>query len=109
MSRCALRRWGSGVNCTKEPDTAASKEMGEKLAAMRAERDRQDTMWGGTQASPQPPVQWVAEPQAAQGGRKPPPNPLFNEPMQQAPQPHAASIASPRMSANTKGHTQTRT
>ena len=67
MSRCALRRWGSGVTCTKEPDTAASREMGEKLAAMRAERERQDTMWGGTssslpggaQASPQPPVQGV--------------------------------------------------
>jgi hypothetical protein len=53
MSKCALRRWGSGVTCTKEPDTVASKEMGEKLAAMRAERERQDTMWG----APQPPVQ----------------------------------------------------
>jgi hypothetical protein len=29
----------------KESNTAASKEMAAKLAQMRAERDRQDTMW----------------------------------------------------------------
>jgi hypothetical protein len=52
MSRCALRRWGSGVTCTKEPDTAASREMGEKLAAMRAERERQDGMWGVAEQQP---------------------------------------------------------
>jgi hypothetical protein len=45
MSGCALRRWGSGTPCSKEPDTAANKEMAAALAAMKAERDKQDTMW----------------------------------------------------------------
>jgi hypothetical protein len=42
MSACALRRWGAGTPCVKEPTTAAGKEMAAKLAAMRAERERQD-------------------------------------------------------------------
>ena len=45
MSGCALRRWGSGTACVKEPDTEAKKQMASALAAMQAERDRQDTMW----------------------------------------------------------------
>jgi len=45
MSGCALRRWGSGTPCTKEPDTVAAKETAAALAAMRAEREKQDTMW----------------------------------------------------------------
>jgi hypothetical protein len=45
MSGCALKRWGTGTPCTREPDTAAKKEMAEKLAIMRAEREKQDTMW----------------------------------------------------------------
>ena len=45
MSGCALRRWGPGTACVKEPDTQAKKEMASALAAMQAERDRQDTMW----------------------------------------------------------------
>ena len=45
MSGCALRRWGSGTPCTREPDTEAKKEMATALAAMKAERERQDTMW----------------------------------------------------------------
>ena len=48
MSGCAIRRWGAGSGCgggNREPNTEASKEMAAKLAAMRAERDRQDTMW----------------------------------------------------------------
>ena len=45
MSGCALRRWGSGTPCVREPDTAAKKEMATALAAMKAERERQDTMW----------------------------------------------------------------
>jgi hypothetical protein len=43
MSGCALRRWGSGTPCTKEPQ--ANKEMAAALAAMKAEREKQDTMW----------------------------------------------------------------
>lgn len=45
MSGCALRRWGSGTPCTKEPDTEAKKQMASALAAMQAERDKQDTIW----------------------------------------------------------------
>jgi hypothetical protein len=43
MSGCALRRWGPGTQCIKE--TPASKEMAEKLAALKAEREKMDTMW----------------------------------------------------------------
>ena len=45
MSGCALKRWGAGTPCTRETDTTAKKEMAEKLAVMRAEREKQDTMW----------------------------------------------------------------
>ena len=45
MSGCALRRWGSGTPCVKEPDTEAKKEMAAALATMKAERDKQDAMW----------------------------------------------------------------
>jgi hypothetical protein len=45
MSGCAIRRWGSGTPCTKEPDTVAAKETAAALAKMRAERERQDAMW----------------------------------------------------------------
>jgi len=43
MSACALRRWGTGTPCVKE--SIAEKEMSQKLAAMRAEREKQDGMW----------------------------------------------------------------
>jgi hypothetical protein len=55
MSACALKRWGTGTPCVREPATAAAKEVSDKLAAMRAEREKQDSAWGGTQASPLPP------------------------------------------------------
>ena len=45
MSGCALKRWGAGTPCTREPDTAAKKEMAARLEIMRAEREKQDTMW----------------------------------------------------------------
>lgn len=45
MSGCALKRWGTGTPCTREPDTAAKKEMAARLAVMQAEREKQDTMW----------------------------------------------------------------
>jgi len=45
MSGCALKRWGPGTPCTREPDTAAKKELAAKLEAIRAEREKQDTMW----------------------------------------------------------------
>ena len=45
MSACAIKRWGTGTPCVKEPTSGAAKEMAEKLAKMRAEREKQDTMW----------------------------------------------------------------
>ena len=44
MSGCALRRWGPGTQCVKT-DTPASKEMADKLAALKAEREKMDTIW----------------------------------------------------------------
>ena len=45
MSACAIKRWGTGTPCVKEGSSGAAKEMAEKLAKMRAEREKQDTMW----------------------------------------------------------------
>lgn len=45
MSACAIKHWGTGTPCVKESSTAAAKEMAEKLAKMRAEREKQDSMW----------------------------------------------------------------
>ena len=45
MSACAIKRWGTGTPCVKEPTSGSAKEMADKLAKMRAERDKQDTMW----------------------------------------------------------------
>jgi hypothetical protein len=43
--RCARNRWGPGTTCEKQTNTAASKELQERLAAMRNERTVQDKMW----------------------------------------------------------------
>lgn len=43
MSACAIKHWGTGTPCVKE--AGAAKEMADKLAKMRAEREKQDTMW----------------------------------------------------------------
>jgi hypothetical protein len=48
MSACAIKQWGRGTPCVKESNTAAAKEMTDKLAKMKAEREKQDTMWGQT-------------------------------------------------------------
>jgi len=53
MSACAIKHWGTGTPCVKE-SSGAAKEMAEKLAKMRAERDQQDTMWL-TPGAPSPP------------------------------------------------------
>lgn len=45
MSACAIKRWGTGTPCVKEPTSGAAKEMAEKLEKMRAEREKQDMMW----------------------------------------------------------------
>lgn len=43
--RCACNRWGLGTTCEKPTNTAASKEIQDRLAAMRNERTAQDKMW----------------------------------------------------------------
>ena len=45
MSACAIKRWGTGTPCVKEPTSGAAKEMAENLAKMRVEREKQDAMW----------------------------------------------------------------
>ncbi len=42
---CARNRWGKGTTCEKPTNTPASKELQERLAAMRNERTAQDKMW----------------------------------------------------------------
>ena len=65
MSGCALKRWGAGTPCTREADTTAKKEMADRLAVMRAEREKQDTMW--------------LQPAIAQPQQQPPQKPLAAE------------------------------
>jgi hypothetical protein len=43
--RCACNRWGPGTTCEKPSNTAASKELQDRLTAMRNERTTQDKMW----------------------------------------------------------------
>jgi hypothetical protein len=43
--RCACNRWGPGTTCEKPINTQASKELQDRLAAMRNERTAQDKMW----------------------------------------------------------------
>lgn len=54
MSGCALRRWGTGTSCGPRTDTPAAKEMAAKLAAMQAERQRQDAVWSPLTPEPTP-------------------------------------------------------
>ena len=42
MQACKLRRINARSSC---PEAPVSKEFSEKLMAMRAEREKQDTMW----------------------------------------------------------------
>ncbi len=46
MSRCnPALRWGAGTTRDKAIDTAAAREMEQRLAAMRRDRDATDRMW----------------------------------------------------------------
>ena len=40
--RCVKNRWGEGTTCDSESKASVSNEMEAKLAAMKAERDKQD-------------------------------------------------------------------
>jgi hypothetical protein len=42
---CTQCRWGTGTTKDRESQTDAAKEMKARLAAVMAERDRQDCMW----------------------------------------------------------------
>jgi hypothetical protein len=43
--RCAVSRWGPGTTCERPTNTAASKELQDRLKQMQAERASQDKMW----------------------------------------------------------------
>lgn len=45
MSRCGLNRWGPGTTCERPINTESSKELQAKIAAMKAEREKQDSIW----------------------------------------------------------------
>lgn len=49
MSSCALRRWGPGTAPSQQNTASASasspSSLASSLAAMKAEREKQDTMW----------------------------------------------------------------
>ncbi len=75
MSGCAIRRWGAGPGCgggSRPSDTQAKKELEAKLAAMRAERQRQDGMWGGPVPAeafkPDPPIKYTSPQGASPSG-----------------------------------------
>jgi hypothetical protein len=44
MSACAIKHWGTGTPCVKTTSPAA-KELSDKLKAMQAARDMQDSTW----------------------------------------------------------------
>ena len=57
MSRCnPTLRWGAGTTKDKVVDTAATREMEQRLAAMRQSRDEIDKMWTQPLAKEQTPV-----------------------------------------------------
>ncbi len=49
MSGCAIRRWGPGSGYTRPQNTEAVREAEAALAAMKAERERQDVAFGQQQ------------------------------------------------------------
>ncbi len=55
--QCARRRWGPGTTCEKQPQTPASKELQDRLAQMKAERNNQDGMWNEPVAVAAQPLQ----------------------------------------------------
>ena len=66
MSACALRRFGSATPYTRPVDTPTAKELNDKLAQMRSERAKQDSMWLDAPEQPQIKVQPQPQPQQQQ-------------------------------------------
>ena len=55
MSRCnPALRWGAGTTREKVVDTAATREMEQRLAAMRRDRDAVDKIWSVPSAKEEP-------------------------------------------------------
>ena len=45
MSRCGVNRWGPGTTCERPINTESAKDLQLKIAAIKAERERQDSIW----------------------------------------------------------------
>lgn len=62
MSRCnPALRWGAGTTREKVVDTAATREMEQRLAAMRQSRDAIDKMWTSSSQEKQTPTYRLPE------------------------------------------------
>ncbi len=53
--QCARKRWGAGTTCERPPNTPGSKELQDRLAKMKAERESQDGMWNDLDSHPSEP------------------------------------------------------
>lgn len=42
---CVQCKWGTGTTCEKPSNSVSAKEVADKLAQMKAEREKQDTFW----------------------------------------------------------------
>lgn len=40
-----MNRWGPGTTCERPINTESSKDLQSKIAAMKAEREKQDSIW----------------------------------------------------------------
>lgn len=60
MSKCGCNRWGPGTTCERPQNTAASREMEDRLKAYMAERAQLDTIWS------QPPPSTTSAPDIKQ-------------------------------------------
>jgi hypothetical protein len=50
--KCACNRWGPGTTCERPSNTAASKELQDRLALMQQERSKQDKIWLNEEEKP---------------------------------------------------------
>ena len=57
MSRCGVNRWGPGTTCERPVNTEAAKEIQHRLAALEAQRAKQDQIWTQPSSSePEPTI-----------------------------------------------------